>query len=140
MNLLGKIRGLSNEIGVSVILEEAIRWKEQADLEKRPDLKETPKREFEKAKLLFEYVLLMEPSNPEALKEYGGLYYNAKQYAKALEKWKALLAQKKSAYHCWLCAHAASCMGDMLQKGNYRREGLNCPDEHDGWHEKLQGM
>lgn len=36
----------------------------------------------------------MEPSNPEALKEYGGLYYNAKQYAKALEKWKALLAQK----------------------------------------------
>ena len=140
LNLLGKIRGLSNEIGVSVILEEAIRWKEQADLEKRPDLKETPKREFEKAKLLFEYVLLMEPSNPEALKEYGGLYYNAKQYAKALEKWKALLAQKKSAYHCWLCAHAASCMGDMLQKGNYRREGLNCPDEHDGKHEKLQGM
>lgn len=36
LNLLGKIRGLSNEIGVSVILEEAIRWKEQADLEKDP--------------------------------------------------------------------------------------------------------
>lgn len=93
------------------------------------------KNEFEKSRIFFECCLILDPEKIEVLREYGGLYYDRKEYKKALFFWERLLRVQKSCRNYYLCGIAYKCIGDYSKARELGNMGLSCVD--DGFHSRI---
>ena len=93
---------------------------------------------FEESHKYFECILLTEPNYGDALRECGGLYFDAKRYSDALKYWTELKNLSKTSYHHFLCALANKYMGKNAEMREQAALGLGYPD--DGWHKYLKEM
>ena len=88
--------------------------------------------EFEKARMFFECCLILDAEKVEVLREYGGLYYDQKDYKKALFFWEKLLRLQKCCGNYYLCGIAYKNLGDYSKAKELGTQGLSCVD--DGYH------
>lgn len=133
-----RIVDICKKIGKEQLFTQANNLKAQAkDVQSGSVAAATPSF-FEGARKYFECVLLIEPNYNDALREYGGLFFDAKQYNSALKYWTELLKLSQTSYHHFLCALANQYMGNEVEMRRLSALGLGCPD--DGWHKHLQEM
>lgn len=88
--------------------------------------------EFEKARNFFECCLILDTEKVDVLREYGGLYYDRKDYKKALFFWEKLLRLQKCSRNYYLCGIAYKLIGDYSKARELGNKGLACTD--DGCH------
>lgn len=85
--------------------------------------------EFEKARMFFECCLILDNKKVDVLREYGGLYYDQKDFKKALYFWERLLEIEINCRNYYLCALTCYCLNNYLQAKDYCQCALNCPDD-----------
>lgn len=93
---------------------------------------------FRKASTYFECVLMTDPKEPTALREYGGLYYDFHRWDDALNMWEKLTSVVESDYHYWLCANVCQSTEKIHMLPVYCQRGLMCPDT--GYHKELNAL
>lgn len=135
---VNRITEICKKIGTTNLFKTANDLKEQALEAQKGDVAETAPALFAKARKYFECILLTEPNNKDALRECGGLCYNANKFDQALQYWTQLLTLSQTSYHYYLCALANKYMGNEDEMKKLVTLGLDCPD--DGWHKRLQAM
>lgn len=122
-----QIANICQEIGVAKLQRRAEQLEAKAREAWSSNIEEA-QTAFETARKYFECILLAEPDNQNALRECGGLYYDAKEYKKALGHWKKLLELSPTKYHCSICAAAYAYMGDLDEKQRMEQLAQNCPE------------
>ena len=85
-------------------------------------------KEYQRAKMYFESILMQEPENERAVLEYGGLNYEAGKHEEALSLWEGLLNKKKDCRNYYLCGVALLCLGRKAEARDYMRRALDYPD------------
>lgn len=133
-----RIKEICGKLGLRTLFNRAENLARKSKEAWKNDIAGTEPPEFEESQKYFECVLLSDPNYKDALREFGGLYYGAKQYEKALQYWTRLLELAQTSYHYSLCAIANNCMGDTPEMRRLAALGLGCPD--DGTHERLQAL
>ena len=133
-----QITEICKKIGTANLFITANGLKDQVQEAQKGGASETAPALFAEARKYFECILLAEPNHKDALRECGGLYYNAKQFDQALQYWTRLLELSQTGYHYYLCASANKYMGNKDEMRELVALGLGCLD--DGWHKRLQAM
>lgn len=85
-------------------------------------------KHYEKALMYLECLEIYDPFREEVLQEYGGLYYDFRQYEEALAYWKRALEVNDSCRNNYLCAVALKCQGKYAQARGYYTMALGFPD------------
>ena len=133
-----RIKEICGKLGLRTLFNRAENLAKKAKEALNNNIAGTKPSEFEESQKYFECVLLTDPNYKDALREFGGLYYGAKQYEKALQYWTRLLELAQTSYHYSLCAIANNCIGDVPEMRRLAALGLGCPD--DGTHKRLQAL
>lgn len=135
---VGQIKTLCGKLGLGSLFSKASGLGKKAKEAWENNAAGTVPPAFEESKKYFECILLTDPNYKDALRELGGLYYDAKQFDKALQYWIRLLELEQTSYHCFLCAMASQGRGNIPDMKKYAALGLGCPNN--GYHKKLQEM
>ena len=80
-------------------------------------------------RFLLQWAYLLYPENENVLKEYGGLYYDEKNYAQAMIYWEKLLSLRKSCGNYFLCALTYYLQGEYKKAKEYCHAALKFPDD-----------
>lgn len=131
-----RIEELSKWLGLKNMCITAQEWKSEAKTMQDRDINR--QELFRKASTYFECVLMTDPKEPPALRDYGGLYYDFHRWDDALNMWEKLTSVVECDYHYWLCAHVCQWTGKIHMLPVYCQKGLMCPDT--GFHEKLNAL
>ncbi len=85
--------------------------------------------EIEKSRIFFEGCLILDSNNVDALREYGGLYYDNRYYKKASFFWEKLLNIQKSSRN--YCLYALVCYGlsEYSKAKEFCKHALEYPDD-----------
>ena len=86
-------------------------------------------KEFEKSRMFFECCLILSPENEKCIQEYGGLYFDFRQYEKALHLWLKLINIHESCKNYYLCAIANHHLGNHAQAKEFNQKALEYPDD-----------
>lgn len=125
-----------DKIGIWKLLDNAKLYKTQAT-KSRKEWKEQETNSisqgqvneyFTQAAKWFTCVLVSDPTNPEALLHFGGLYFDFGEWNNSLVWWEQLAALGQKTYYYWLCALALNNAGKISKKDEYCRQGLLCED------------
>lgn len=95
-------------------------------------------KKFEQAHLFLKWSYLIYPENSNVLREYGGLYYDEKNYVQALTYWEKLLNLRESCGHYYLCALAYDLLGQYTKAKEYCYSALRFPD--DGYRSRAKAL
>lgn len=101
-------------------------------------LEEKARENIDRAEVYIKIVTHLAPENEQGLREFGGLYYDRKQYALALKYWEKALELNRSCRNYYLCAAALKGEGNLFKAKKYCGHALQCPD--DGYHELAKQM
>lgn len=123
------IRKICEDTGLSEMCEIAITHKENALSAKISNDKQREKEEKDKARLYFDSILLTDSKCEKGLREYGGYYYDFKDYEAAQKYWKAALDVRKCCAHYYLYGLALECSHKTSQATEFYREALGYPDD-----------
>ncbi|MDE7431437.1 MAG: TIR domain-containing protein [Lachnospiraceae bacterium] len=119
---IDNIKMTVEKIGYSKLLEAVKESKKTALANNSKD------EHFDKALMYLECLEIFAPSKEEILQEYGGLYYDFRQYDEALTYWKRALEADNSCWNNCLCAAALRNQGKYAQARGYYKIALEFPD------------
>ncbi|MDE6984542.1 MAG: TIR domain-containing protein, partial [Lachnospiraceae bacterium] len=83
---------------------------------------------YDKALMYLECLEVFDPSNEDALREYGGFHYDFGRFDRALTYWKRVLDINNSCQNNYLCGAALEGQGKYAQAREYYRTALEFPD------------
>lgn len=116
---VANIKLVAGKMGLEKLQQEAVKAKEAAT--------------YERSKMYFETILMVNPENEKATLEYGGLNYEAHKFAEALSLWEVLLSRQKNCRNYYLCSLALLNLGRKAEARDYMSQALRYSG--DGYHD-----
>lgn len=120
---------ISNDTGLREMCALAIKHKEKALSARAANDEQKEQEEKDKARLYFESILFTDKNDEKGLREYGGYYYDFKNYEMAQKYWKDALDIRKCCAHYYLYALALERSYKASQAREFYREALEYPDD-----------